>query len=109
MSAPPEPLGIAAAEVAARLQEEPRGFVLVDVRETVELDRGILPGAVSIPLSVFPEKAAALDPAREVICTCEHGVRSLQAAAYLRQQGYRARSLDGGFAAWPGPVETWQG
>jgi len=40
---------------------------------------------------------------------CESGARSAQACAYLGQQGYDVRSVQGGMTAWRSaglPVET---
>jgi rhodanese-related sulfurtransferase len=92
------------AELQRRIESGDNTGALVDVRETVELGRGMLPGAVNMPMSEFDRHAGELDKAREIICYCEHGVRSLSVAAYLASLGFRARSLRGGFAAWKGAV-----
>jgi rhodanese-related sulfurtransferase len=78
--------------------------VLVDVRETVELDRGILPGAMLIPMSGIQTQLGRIPKDRPVVIYCEHGVRSFSVAAYLRENHWQARSLTGGFAEWDGPV-----
>ncbi|MGE5147810.1 MAG: rhodanese-like domain-containing protein [Candidatus Eiseniibacteriota bacterium] len=74
---------------------------LVDVRDAWELGVAALPGALHIPLPQLPASLDALDPARPVILLCHHGMRSLQAAMWLRQQGFdAATSVAGGIDAW---------
>jgi rhodanese-related sulfurtransferase len=80
-------------------------FELVDVRERMELDRGVLPGAKNIPMSELDLRTAELPREREIIFYCEHGIRSLNACAYFHSMGYKAFSMSGGFASWGGPVE----
>lgn len=99
-----DPLEVTAADLQGRLDRAGKDYLLVDVRETFELNRGILPGAVSLPMSQIEARREELDRDREVVCYCEHGVRSYNVAAWLESHGYRARSLAGGFAEWSGPV-----
>jgi rhodanese-related sulfurtransferase len=74
---------------------------LVDVRDGWELDVAALSGAVHIPLPQLPASLEALDAARPVVLLCHHGMRSLQAAIWLRQQGFdQATSVAGGIDAW---------
>jgi rhodanese-related sulfurtransferase len=89
--------------LAGRLQGQ-AVFTLLDIRETWELARGLLPEAVHIAMSELENRAAELPKAIPLVVYCEHGVRSLHVAAWLIQQGYQAESLAGGFAAWHGPV-----
>jgi len=89
--------------LAERLQS-PAVFTLLDIRETWELTRGLLPDAIHIAMSELENRVPELSKAVPVVVYCEHGVRSLHVAAWLIQQGYQAESLAGGFAAWHGPV-----
>lgn len=74
---------------------------LVDIREAWELERAALRGAVHIPMNELPDRVGELDPSRPVYLLCHHGQRSLQAAMWLRQQGFdRAISIAGGIDAW---------
>src|SRR5690606_24231666 len=78
---------------------------LIDVREDYELARGILPGALHMPLSHFQDFLPHFTPDRKYIIYCEHGVRSLDVAAWLQaNKGIHAKSMAGGFAVWTGPV-----
>lgn len=84
--------------------------MLVDVREKWELTRGVLPGAVHRPMSAFGSIDFDWPDDRRVIIYCEHGVRSLDVAAWLRQRkGVAARSMRGGFAVWSGSVAFLEG
>ncbi|MFZ9140171.1 MAG: rhodanese-like domain-containing protein [Burkholderiaceae bacterium] len=85
-----------------------RQAILVDLRETNELAKGIVPQARHMPNSGFAAQADALakeamtgkEP-RPVILMCAAGWRSLQSGKRLRKAGLQeVYSLDGGFDAW---------
>lgn len=78
---------------------------LVDVRQPWEAAVASLPGALLIPLRELPSRLDELDPAREVVTYCHLGQRSAQAAAFLREEGFHARSLAGGIDAWSRHVD----
>ena len=88
-------------QVEEWLRKNP-GSVALDVREEFELADGILPGALHLPLSRVPEVTESMShPDQPLILYCQHGIRSLQATRYLRQQGWgRATSMSGGFVEW---------
>lgn len=78
-----------------------RELLVLDVRETYEHEIGRIEGSTLIPLGQIPERAGELDPETLIVALCHHGVRSAQAVAFLRQQGYaRAINLTGGIEAW---------
>jgi rhodanese-related sulfurtransferase len=78
---------------------------LIDVREPREHAICALPGSRLIPLRELPRRLDEVDAEREVILYCHHGVRSLQAAYFLTQNGFAARSLAGGIDAWAWRVD----
>lgn len=91
---------VAPADARALVQ---RGVVLVDVRDADETLQGVADGAVVLGRSFLELRIedAAPDPAQPLLVMCGSGVRSLFAAAGLRQLGYRdVRSVAGGFNAW---------
>lgn len=93
-------LEITVKEVNERLARGEKLF-LVDVRDPWEYELCRIPGAKHIPLGSLPASLNALPDAEEVICYCHHGMRSLNAAAWLRQQGVEnAKSLAGGIDRW---------
>jgi len=93
-------LQISVQEVQARMTRGDK-LLLVDVREPVEYNICRLPGAALVPLAVLPANVNKLLEAEEVICYCHHGMRSLDAAVWLRQQGVEsAKSMAGGIERW---------
>ncbi len=83
---------------------DPKTYRLVDCREAEEWQICRIEGAELIPLSNFAEEAprklaGSID--QQIIVYCHHGVRSLHATRWLRQNGFpHARSLRGGIAHW---------
>jgi len=74
---------------------------LVDVRTDAEVARGVIAGAVHIPLHLLPARYTELDPGAEVVVYCQSGGRSAQACAWLSANGYaRVHNLAGGVSAW---------
>ncbi len=89
-----------AQEVKERIEAgEP--VLLLDVREPFETAGGIVPGARLIPLGQLAQRWKEVADANEVVCYCAAGVRSLQAAQLLRDNGvFNATSLVGGISEW---------
>ena len=101
-----EHLEILPAEVKARL-DRGENLVLVDVREPWEFELCRIQGAKLIPLGSLAASLNALPDADEVICYCHHGMRSLDAAAWLRFQGFeKAKSLAGGIERWSLEIDS---
>ena len=78
---------------------------IIDVREDFEVEHGMIPGAVNIPLGDIPARAAELDRSKEYIVVCKGGVRSANACEYLAQQGFDVTNLEGGMMAYDGELE----
>jgi rhodanese-related sulfurtransferase len=97
---------ISPREVQARLAgAEPRPLLL-DCREHEELLLCRIPGALHIPMHELPMRLHELDPQRQIIVFCHHGMRSLAVAAFLREQGFsNVLSLHGGIDAWAVEVD----
>ena len=96
---------ISAKEVNERVGRGDK-LLLVDVREQWEYDLAKIPGAKLIPLGTLPANLNTLRDADEVICYCHHGMRSLDAAVWLRQQGVEsAKSMAGGIERWSVEVD----
>ena len=75
-------------------------FVL-DVREPQEIEIAPFPGAAHIPMGDIPSRLTELDPDRETVVVCHHGVRSAQVAMYLARMGFEhVLNLTGGIDAW---------
>jgi rhodanese-related sulfurtransferase len=81
-------------------------FLFVDVREKWEYETSRIEGATLIPLREIPENLPRLEDAGEIVLVCHHGIRSLDAAAWLRSQGVAgARSMAGGIDRWAVEVD----
>jgi rhodanese-related sulfurtransferase len=82
---------------------------LIDCREADEWDICRIEGATLVPLSHFAERAPQVlgsDTARHIVVYCHHGVRSMRATQWLRQQGYEnTQSLRGGIDLWADCVD----
>lgn len=100
------PLEISPEDLHRRLQAGD-DLQLVDVREEMEFDYCHLPGSRLVPLSELTRRTAEIRPEGPVVLICHHGVRSMQALAYLQQRlGYQnLLSLRGGVAAWAEQVD----
>jgi adenylyltransferase/sulfurtransferase len=98
-------LQISAKEVNERIASG-ENLLLVDVREPWEYELCRIPNAKLIPLGTLPANLNALLDADDVICYCHHGMRSLDAAVWLRQQGVEsAKSMAGGIERWSVEVD----
>jgi rhodanese-related sulfurtransferase len=96
------PFSIEAPALFAALTS-PEPPVLIDVRRRdLVLDSGrILPAAWVMDHGDGPALAAGLDRTRPVVVACAHGHnRSQRVAAHLREAGFRASTLAGGYDAW---------
>ncbi|MEK4228852.1 rhodanese-like domain-containing protein [Solibacillus sp. FSL H8-0538] len=78
---------------------------VIDVREDFEVEHGMIPGAIHIPLGSIPERTEELDPAKSYIVVCKAGVRSANACEYLAAQGFDVTNLEGGMMSYDGELE----
>jgi rhodanese-related sulfurtransferase len=91
---------IDAVTLKARL-DRGESVVILDVREPFEIALAPFPGATHIPMGDIPSRLTELDPDRETVVVCHHGVRSAQVAMYLAQMGFESvLNLAGGIDAW---------
>ena len=81
--------------------ERGESVLVLDVREQAEIAIAPFPGATHIPMGDIPSRLNELDPERETVVVCHHGVRSAQVAMYLARMGFeRILNLAGGIDAW---------
>jgi rhodanese-related sulfurtransferase len=102
MFPPVDELEIQVSDLAA-LRASGETFRLVDCREQDEWDLCHIEGAELAPLSNFVNEVARRyqDKTERLIVYCHHGMRSGQAAHFLRQRGLpQVWSLAGGIEAW---------
>jgi len=80
--------------------------LFVDVREPWEYDTAHIEGSVLIPLREIPGNLQRIENAEKVVIFCHHGMRSLDAAAWLRSQGVEgAKSMAGGIDRWSTEID----
>lgn len=82
---------------------------LIDCRELNEFEFVELPQSELIPLSLFPQiysnSLKKFD--EQIVIYCHHGVRSLQALYFLKDQGFsNTKSLAGGIDLWSLQVDS---
>lgn len=91
-------LQIGCRDVAAKIQRG-ESFRFVDIR-TEEFRSARIEGAEPATEELF-EELLHLPRETEIIFLCHHGIASLEAAAFFREQGFaHAKSMIGGIAAW---------
>jgi adenylyltransferase/sulfurtransferase len=98
-------IAITPREVKDLLARDPNSL-FVDVREQWEAETARITGSVLIPLGEIPSNLQRLENAEQVVFFCHHGMRSLDAAAWLRSQGVEgARSMTGGIERWSTEID----
>ena len=96
---------ITPSQLSERLRNDEPPLV-VDVREPEEYELARVVGARLLPLSLFNDWAPALDPGRETVFMCHHGMRSAQVCAWLSRQGFgKIHNLAGGIDRWSTEVD----
>ncbi len=82
------------------------GLVL-DLRDPDHFARGHLTGARCLPYLAFQAEALGLCVGAELVLVVDpRGARAAEMATWLAHRGVRAGWLEGGMAAWKGPLET---
>jgi adenylyltransferase/sulfurtransferase len=94
------PIEMSVHQAQNYLQAHPQ-TVLLDVREDFEVQICALPNKHHLPLRQLNHTFTSLPKETTIIVYCHHGIRSLRAVEFLRQNGYKSTtSLKGGIAAW---------
>lgn len=78
----------------------PADAVVLDVREPEENELGAIPGAVNIRLGDLRKRLSELDKSKQYVCCCQVGLRGYLAERILKQNGFRAANLSGGWLTW---------
>ena len=98
-------LQIDPCEVKKRLDSGAK-MLLVDIRQEWEHKTCRIEGATLVPMETMASQLSLFESAEEIVLYCHHGVRSLNAALMLRQQGIAARSMSGGIARWSEEIDS---
>ncbi|WP_343069186.1 rhodanese-like domain-containing protein [Hymenobacter citatus] len=88
-------------------QQRGENLQLIDVREQMEYDYCRIEGSHLIPLGELPRRTAEIATDRPVVLICHHGVRSMQALAFLQHRHGLSNllNLKGGIDAWSREVD----
>ncbi|QDU72002.1 rhodanese-like domain-containing protein [Mucisphaera calidilacus] len=90
-------------EQVKRMLDAGEPFLLLDVREPDERAIASINGSILIPMGDIPARLYELreHEDRLVVAFCHAGIRSLNVAHYLLQQGFdEVASMAGGIDAW---------
>ena len=98
---------ISPAELKQRLDSDAPLPLLLDVREPWEVERARLPHSCCIPMRELAARLRELDPDRETVVLCHHGIRSRSAGLFLERhmRFSKVLNLDGGIDAWARQVD----
>lgn len=103
------PLEISVTEAAsdiAILKKNGHAIWIIDVREQWEWDLVALPHSVHVPLASLVVQVFDIPPDACIFTLCHHGLRSLKAALWFRNQGFvNAKSIKGGIEEWACQVD----
>ena len=95
-----------ATQLHAHLTAAAEQPLLLDVREPWEFDKARIEGSVLVPMRSIPECLDELDPERETVVICHHGIRSRMVGHFLESRGFtNVINLSGGVAAWASDVD----
>ena len=96
-------LEISVPDTAKLHAEKADEFVLIDIRESEELDICSVEGAIHIPMGDLPSRINEIDADEDttIALICHTARRSLNATLFLHQQGLTGtRSVAGGIEWW---------
>jgi rhodanese-related sulfurtransferase len=98
-------LEISPTETAALMKQG--NVKLIDVRTPHEYAIAHIEGCPLVDQTLAKEIVDTWPKDTPIITVCHHGVRSLDAAVYLRQQGFaKARSMRGGIDVWSQMIDA---
>jgi rhodanese-related sulfurtransferase len=100
-------LEIAPRDLAAQLKSKQVDTILLDVREPWEFATAQISGSKLMPMGEIPSRVfQELDPETHIVTVCHSGVRSLNVAVWLRNQGFeKVQSLSGGIDGWSREID----
>ena len=84
-------------EQVRKLDEE---YTLVDIRDEISFEYGHIDGAKNIPLAKIKEDNSLLPKDKLVVLCCKSGQIRDELAENLRDDGFNAVNLEGGYYSW---------
>ena len=89
-------MSITIAELKNRNKDS---YQLIDIRDAIEISHGAVPDAVMVSEEDI-ETSSEVDKDKLLVIFCARGVVSIDVAEHLKEKGYQAESLEGGYGAW---------
>ena len=89
-------MSITIAELKNRNKDS---YQLIDIRDAIEISHGAVPDAIAVPAEEI-ETSSEVDKDKLLVIFCARGIVSIDVAEHLKEKGYQAESLEGGYAAW---------
>lgn len=83
-----------------QVEKEREKYLLVDTRDKVTIEYGMIPGAISVPEPDLKERAEELKGEKIPVLYCTRGLFSQEGAQMLCEKGIPALSLKGGYTGW---------
>ena len=80
-------------------QLDKNAYQIIDIRDETEISHGAIPGAVALSAEAI-EGSEQIDPSKKLVICCSRGKFSVEVAEHLKELGFDAVSLDGGYIAW---------
>jgi NADPH-dependent 2,4-dienoyl-CoA reductase/sulfur reductase-like enzyme/rhodanese-related sulfurtransferase len=80
-------------------QYREKGYELLDVRSVAECGQGMIPGSKNIPVDEIRERQSELRN-KNILVNCQVGVRGHTGSMLLKELGFNAVNLDGGYLTW---------
>ena len=76
-----------------------KGYTLIDVRSVSECGKGMIPGAINIPVDEIRERLSEITN-KKLLVNCQVGQRGHTASMLLKELGFNPVNLDGGYLTW---------
>ena len=76
-----------------------KGYTLIDVRSVSECGKGMIPGAINIPVDEIRERQSEITN-KNLLVNCQVGQRGHTASMLLKELGFNPVNLDGGYLTW---------
>ena len=75
------------------------GYQLIDVRTPSEFSKGTIPGAINIPVDEIRDRVSEIKK-EPILVNCQVGQRGHTATMLLKELGFDATNLDGGYLTY---------
>lgn len=81
-------------------KQDKDSYTVIDIRDRDAFNYGHITGAINIPEAEIWEKSASFSQSKQIVICCRSGKVSPAVVEKLREQGYNAVNLTGGYFAW---------